>query len=191
MDADFQIVRAASIPSAQPLSDSLTSTRRKSPWLKQILQAVAAAALAILSYYLISHYLVQSVQVVGSSMVPTLHDSEHYLLNRWVYHFRNPQRTDIVVLRDPAVGCFSVKRVIGLPGDAISLKAGFVYVNGKKLDEPYLNSSMAPTFPIGTNTELKLCSNDFYVLGDNRMNSADSRVYGKVPRANIIGLLVR
>jgi signal peptidase I len=192
MDADFQIVRSATIPSAQPLTDSLNSTRRKTPpWLKQIVQAITAAALAILSYYLISHYLVQSVQVVGSSMSPTLHDSEHYLLNRWVYHFRNPQRGDIVVIRDPEAHCYSVKRIVGLPGDAINLKNSHVYINNKKLAEPYLGSDVC-TWPIGTNTaELVLEGNKFYVLGDNRGNSADSRIYHGVPRENVIGMLVR
>jgi signal peptidase I len=197
MDADFQIVRSATIPSAQPLTDSLNSTRRKTPpWLKQIVQAVTAAVLAILSYYLISHYLVQSVQVVGSSMSPTLHDSEHYLLNRWVFHFRNPQRGDIVVIRDPEAHCYSVKRIVGLPGDSIELRAtdlhdSRVYINNQKLNEPYLSSNIS-TWPIGTNTaELVLEGNKFYVLGDNRGNSADSRIYRGVARDNIIGLLVR
>ena len=150
-----------------------------------------AAALAILCYYLISHYLVQSVQVVGSSMSPTLHDSEHYLLNRWVYHFRNPQRRDIVVIRDPEAHCYSVKRIVGLPGDAIDLKNGHVYINNEQLPEPYLNPSIC-TWPLGTNTaELVLEGDKFYVLGDNRGNSADSRVYRGVPRENIIGMLVR
>src|SRR3954471_878382 len=137
MDADFQIVRSTTIPTTEPLTGSLTSTRRKTPqWFKQIFQALVAAGLAILSYYLISHYLVQSVQVVGTSMVPTLRNSEHYLLNRWVYHFRTPQRYDIVVIRDPKVDCFSVKRIIGLPGDRIDLKGGAVFLNGKQLQEP-------------------------------------------------------
>lgn len=191
MDADLQIVRSATLPSAQPIAGSLTSTRRKSPpWLKQIVQAVLAAALAIVSYYLISNYLVQSVQVVGTSMMPTLHDSDHYLLNRWVYHFRKPQRNDIVVLQDPQVGCYSVKRIVGLPGDLISIQDGNVYINHKKLPEPYLPAGTF-TGPIGTNkTEMVLEGNKFYVLGDNRGNSADSRVYQGVPRANIIGMLV-
>src|SRR2546423_7030529 len=125
MDVEMQIVPATPLPAEDVSAPSIAKVRRKSsPWLKQTLQALVAAALALLSYYLISHYLVQSVQVVGSSMVPTLHDSEHYLLNRWVYHFRNPQRSDVVVIRDPAAGCFSVKRIIAVSGDSIYLKDG-------------------------------------------------------------------
>src|SRR3954466_3645053 len=140
MDAEMPMSRTPSLPADQPLAPALVATQSKSrAWIQQVFQAVVAAGLAIANYYLISHYLVQSVQVVGSSMVPTLHNSEHYLLNRWVYHFRTPQHSDIIVIRDPAVGCFSVKRIIGLPGDAIYLSKGFVYVNGKKLPEPYLD----------------------------------------------------
>jgi len=193
MDAELQLTRETTIQTDQPLAGSLTRTRRKSPsGLKQILQALVAAGLAIVAYYLISHYLVQSVQVVGNSMVPTLHNSEHYLLNRWVYHFRDPQRLDVVVIRDPAAGCFSVKRVIGVPGDRIYFKDGFVFLNGNKLNEPYLEANM-PTFTYGkAKEELIVCGPGyFYLLGDNRRNSADSRVYNAVPRQNIVGMLVQ
>jgi signal peptidase I len=191
MDVELQIGRSITAPA--PLSGSVGATRRKSkPWLKQTLQALLAAGLAIASYYLISHYLVQSVQVVGNSMVPTLHNSEHYLLNRWVYHFRTPQRSDVVVIRDPKADCFSVKRIIGIPGDRIYLKEGHVYLNGRKLDEPYLKPNTL-TFPcISAKEQLVICGKDqFYLLGDNRMNSADSRVYDAVRRGNIIGMLVQ
>jgi signal peptidase I len=191
MDAEVQIARST-ISETQSLTGSYSRTRRKTPWLKQVSQALVAAGLAIACYYLISHYLVQSVQVVGSSMIPTLHNSEHYLLNRWVYHFRTPQRSDIVVIRDTAAGCYSVKRIIGIPGDSIYLKDGFVFLNGRKLNEPYLLPNM-PTFAMGHGKDQFItCGKDkYYILGDNRMNSADSRVYDAVPRKNIIGMLVQ
>jgi signal peptidase I len=191
MDAELQISRSIS---AQPsLGVSVSKTRRKSPpWFKQVSQALVAAGLAITSYYLISHHLVQSVQVVGNSMVPTLHNSEHYLLNRWVYHFRTPQRSDVVVIRDPAAGCFSVKRIIGAPGDAVYLKDGHIFLNGRKLHEPYLEPNTR-TFASGRAKEqFVICGKDqFYLLGDNRPNSADSRVYEAVHRRNIVGMLVQ
>jgi signal peptidase I len=192
MDAEVQIARSTRIPRTQSLTGSYGQTRKKVPWLKQVTQALVAATLAIACYYLISHYLVQSVQVVGSSMVPTLHNSDHFLLNRWVYHFRVPQRSDIVVIRDPAAGCYSVKRIIGVPGDSIYLKGGFVFLNGRKLNEPYLTQNM-PTFAMGrAKDQFITCGKDkYYLLGDNRMNSADSRVYDAVPRKNIIGMLVQ
>jgi signal peptidase I len=125
-------------------------------------------------------------------MVPTLHNSDHYLLNRWVYHFRTPQRSDIVVIRDPKADCFSVKRIIGVPGDSIYLKGGSVFRNGSKLNEPYLVPN-TPTFALAPGgEELVVCHKDqYYLLGDNRMNSADSRVYSAVDRRNIVGMLVQ
>ena len=150
------------------------------------------AALAVASYLVISHFLLQSVKVVGRSMVPTLYDSQHYLLNRWIYHLRTPQHSDIVVLRDPTDNGFSVKRIIATPGDSIYLKDGNVYLNGCRLTESYL----APRTPTFTDSrfrdQLILCGKDqYFLLGDNRLNSIDSRAYGPVPRRNILGPLVR
>src|SRR5689334_1803400 len=80
--------------------------------MKQVSQVITLIGCAVLSYFLISHYFVQSVRVVGMSMIPTLRDSQFYLLNRWVLHFRSPHRSEIVVLRDPMDGGFAVKRIV-------------------------------------------------------------------------------
>jgi signal peptidase I len=148
--------------------------------------------LAALSYLIISHFFLQTVSVVGSSMTPTLHDSERYLLNRWVYRLRGPQLAEVVVLRDPVDHGFSVKRVIAGPGSSIYLKQGAVYVNGTRLEESYL-PSRTPTFTTGTATEqLFRCGKDqYFVLGDNRQNSVDSRTYGPVKRRDILGMVLR
>ena len=161
-------------------------------FLQQIYQCLSVAALAIASYFIISHFVLQSVQVVGISMAPTLHDSQQYLLNRWVYYFRAPRRNDVVVLRDPVDKGFAVKRVIATAGDQLYLKDGKVYLNGCKLNEPYLASGM-PTYPyLAENAPpITLGKDEFFVLGDNRKNSADSRSYGPVPRRSILGLIVR
>ncbi|HEY5480161.1 MAG TPA: signal peptidase I [Verrucomicrobiae bacterium] len=156
------------------------------------MQCLVLAVLSVASYYLISHYFLQSVKVVGRSMMPTLYDSQYFLLNRWVYGVRSPQRSDIVVLRDPSDNGFSVKRIIAAPGDSIYLRNGGVYLNGCKLDEPYL----APHTPTFTDSkyraQLIVCGRDqYFLLGDNRQNSMDSRTYGPVPRGNILGPLIR
>src|SRR6266404_1454434 len=95
---------------------------RKPSFLQQIYQFLSVGALAVASYFVISHFVLQTVQVAGVSMVPTLHDSERYFLNRWIYHVRAPQRGDVVVIRDPTDGGLSVKRIIGVEGDAVYLK---------------------------------------------------------------------
>ena len=160
--------------------------------LRQILHCLVVLVLAAASYFLISHFLLQSVKVVGRSMVPTLYDSQHYLLNRWVYHVHAPRHSDVVVLRDPSDNGFSVKRIVAAPGDSIYLRDGSVYLNGCKLNEAYL----APGTPTFTDSKYRdkliLCGRDqYFVLGDNRLNSVDSRMYGPVPRRNILGPIIR
>ncbi len=160
--------------------------------LQQSVQVLVVLILAAGCYLFISRFLLQSVKVVGRSMVPTLYDSQRYLLNRWVYHLHGPQRSDVVVLRDPSDNGFSVKRIIAGPGDWIHLQGGNVYLNECKLNEAYL----APNTPTFTDSksrdQLIHCGKDqYFVLGDNRLNSVDSRTYGLVPRANILGPIIR
>ncbi|HVU99942.1 MAG TPA: signal peptidase I [Verrucomicrobiae bacterium] len=186
------MAEAGAIPNA-PQAPALLKRRSLLPsFLKQLLQCLLVVVLAAGSYYLISRYLVTSVRVVGSSMVPTLHNSDYYLLNRWIYHFREPKRGDVVVLRDISGNCFAVKRIVAVGGDALYMKDGQVYLNGKKLNEPYLAPGTF-TFPMGSGrNQLIMCGKDhFFVMGDNRMNSADSRVYGAIPREDILGMVVR
>lgn len=180
----------SSSPARLPLVARIRA--RRSALLRQAGQGLAVVLLGFASYFLISHFLLQSVKVVGRSMVPTLGDSQRYLLNRWIYYFHAPQRRDVVVLCDPTDHGFSVKRVIAAAGDSVYLKEGSVYVNGRKLEEPYL----APGTPTFTHSQLQeqlfKCGRDqYFVLGDNRNNSIDSRTYGPIPRQNILGQIVQ
>jgi signal peptidase I len=164
---------------------------RNRSWLHKPLQIIAILGFACLSYFLISRFLVQGVKVTGMSMAPTLTDSEHYLLNRWVYHIRSPQVLDVVVLRDPLDNGLSVKRIVAASGDSVFLKHGIIYVNGRKLHEPYLKpGTMTFTLTSGDEQSFQCGKDDFFVLGDNRDNSVDSRSYGPVPRRNILGMIV-
>jgi signal peptidase I len=177
-------------PPAPPRARKAKSVTRSILW--QVWQCVVLVILAAGSYLVISHFFLQSVKVVGRSMVPTLSDSQQYLLNRWVFHFRAPHRSDVVVLRDPSDNGFSVKRVIATPGDSVYLKDGSVYLNGCRLKETYLVPGTLTFTESTQRDQLILCGKDqYFLLGDNRGNSIDSRAYGPVPRGNILGPLIR
>ncbi len=172
-----------------PLHTSSAQPRRS--LRNQVVQCGIVAVVALASYLIISHFVLQSVQVVGVSMAPTLKNTGYYFLNRCVYLVREPKPSDIVVIRDPLDESYSVKRIIAGEGDSVYLKGGHVYVNGRMLVEPYLSPGM-PTFALAQQTELAVhCGKgEFFLLGDNRSNSTDSRVYGAVPRQNILGAII-
>jgi signal peptidase I len=160
--------------------------------LNWIRQWTLLILLTSLTYLLVSRFVLQTVQVQGQSMVPTLHDEDRYFLNRWIYYFHPPQRGDVVVLKDPSDGDYAVKRIVGLTGDCIYLKSGRIYLNGRELREPYLAPHTVTDTCGNVDEELILCGREqYFVLGDNRPNSFDSRIYGPVPRQNIVGELVR
>lgn len=124
----------------------------------------------------------------GPSMQPGLHTDERVLVNSLVYAFSGPQRGDVVVFHTPFdPSQIYIKRVIGLPGDTITLTLNAVYVDGVLLNEPYV-----PPIPAGANENpqaatVHLGAGQYFLLGDNRLDSRDSRYFGPVPRANIIG----
>jgi signal peptidase I len=158
---------------------------------RQLLGGLLIVCLSYGSLQFITHFVLQSVQVVGASMAPTLHDSERYILNRWVYHMREPKPADIVVLRDPVDNCYAVKRIVARQGDSVYVKDGHLYINGKLLEEPYLPNGTLTFAGPRYREQLWVCGvNQYFVLGDNRNNSADSRIYGAVPRESILGLVM-
>ena len=163
----------------------------RTAFVKQLAQCVLVAWLAFASYQLASHYILQSVEVVGCSMSPTMEPADRYLLNRLVFFWRDPMPSEIVVLRDPAVGDYVVKRVIACAGDTVYIGGGHVYVNGRQLKEPYLpDGTFTYTLPDIKELTVRCGDNEYFVLGDNRRESADSRVYGPVARQNILGVII-
>jgi signal peptidase I len=166
--------------------------RRQPSFAQQLSQVLLIGVLALASYFLISHFLVESVRVVGESMHPTLENAQRYLLNRWVLYLRAPHRGEIVVIRDPLDNGLSVKRVVAVSGDLIQIKDGKISLNGKLLREPYLQPG-TPTFagPYLEEQHFQCAQDQFFVLGDNRNNSIDSRAYGPIQRRAVLGLIVR
>lgn len=137
----------------------------------------------------IRFFIAQPFVVSGTSMVPTFEDKNYLIVDQLTYRFREPERGDVIIFHPPGQpkGIFYIKRVIGLPNETVVIKNGTVTVaneahpNGIVLDEPY--ESAAPT---NTLTK-KLGSDEYFVMGDNRPYSSDSRSWGALPRENIVG----
>jgi signal peptidase I len=177
---------------SQPLSNLFKGSRLLLSWSKWFLWqcwiVVVLISLGTVSYTLITHFVFQSVQVDGESMVPTLENSGSYWLNRFAYIKSMPRQSDIVALKDPQDEVLVVKRIIALPGQSVYLDHGKVFVDSQPLDEPYLPDKTR-TFAYEKNESefFVMGKDEFFVMGDNRGNSTDSRVFGPVPRRNILG----
>ncbi len=144
---------------------------------------------SVLSYFLIVRFLVTVGEVEGISMLPTLQDGDRFLINRMIFRIREPQPGDIVEIWTPHSDDYSVKRIIASPGDVVQIKGGNVYVNGKMLVEPYLPKGvMTEGHALGANV-YRVEDDAFFVLGDNRSVSADSRTFGAIKRDRLVGRL--
>jgi signal peptidase I len=172
------------------------------------LVTIAGAILIVLA---IKAWIVNPYRIPSSSMEPTLHCavpgsgceasySDRVLACRFCYRFWGPSRGDIIVFETPkrlengqlvdvaaekcgAGGTF-VKRLIGLPGETLQEKAGYVYINGHILPEPYITTQRRDTTDFGP---IKIPKGQYFMMGDNRQQSCDSREWGTVPRANLVG----
>jgi signal peptidase I len=158
------------------------------PLFRDLLEMFALA----LGLYFAASFLIQAVHVVGSSMNPSLQDNDLVIASRFDYRMHPPERGDIVIVRDPFDPTQSfIKRVIGLPGDRILIRAGQVYVNGVRLQEPYLDHALTgstnwPAFPAHADGE-SVPPESYFLLGDNRDHSSDSRLFGDIPQNQIEG----
>jgi signal peptidase I len=151
----------------------------------RLLREVLEVAILTLLLFIAVHMLVQNYRVEGPSMTPTLLNHEYILVDKAQYLFGKPQRGDIIVFAwpiDPSQDF--VKRVIGVPGDTVTVDAaGNVTVDGVQINEPYVNDLTNPYTP----NIWKLGPNQYFVLGDNRGDSSDSRAWGPVPLKDIVG----
>ena len=144
---------------------------------------------SLVSYLLVTRFIVTAVIVQGRSMSPTLQDGDRCFLNRWTLHYRHPQRGDLVVIKDPGHDDYAVKRIVGIPGEKIELKDGKVFLNGHRFDEPYLSPGVRTRCPGTEDQSVRVGNAQYFVLGDNRDFSEDSRYYGALDRERIVGLL--
>jgi signal peptidase I len=181
---ELRIVNDAQI---LPPGKARAVSKHRSHIIREIVETVV---LTLLIFFAV-HFSVQPFRVNGPSMQPNLHTNNLVLVNLLAYDFGSPQRGDVIVFHPPIAtddSEYYVKRIIAVPGDTIKLTATAVYVDGKKLTEPYIdtlgpadieNPDVVPT--------ITLHKDQYWVMGDNRDNSQDSRFFGPITRSAIIG----
>lgn len=171
--------------------------------MKRVLEYLAVVAAAVLVALAVQAWVVKPYRIPSGSMLDTLRPGDRVLVNRVVYHLREPERGDVIVFRypqDPDV--VFIKRVVGVPGDLLEARDGRLYVNGKAAAEPYvhrtggrLDPTVAQAAIAGSTTHdpwslaqpYRVPAGTYFVMGDNRTDSDDSRDWGTVPRSAIVG----
>jgi signal peptidase I len=150
-------------------------------WTRDLLIAIGLALVIIV-------FLYQPVKVEGTSMAPLLSDQERIFINKFVYRFEPIVRGDVVVFWYPLDRTKSfIKRVVGLPGETVEIRRGVVYINGEAIPEPYVPPQYADVSDFGP---IKVPKGSYFVMGDHRISSNDSRVFGPVASQYIYGRAV-
>lgn len=172
--ADLAPAESPAAPAAAPVKPGKSAARE---WLETIVIALVVALL-------IRTFVVQVYVVDGESMEPTLHTGERFLVNKFIFHFRNPKPGEIVVLNDPGKPTRElIKRVVAVAGETVEVRQGVAYVDGHPLNEPYVNR----LYPIGDSAPTKVPPGTIYVMGDNRGRSFDSRSIGPILLSKVEG----
>jgi signal peptidase I len=168
-------------PSVAPRESGAYSLPVVAVWMRDLMVSLAISAFIII-------FLYQPVKVEGTSMMPGLEDQERIFVNKFVYRWEPIQRGDIIVFRYPRDTSKSyIKRVVGIAGDHIRIETGQVYVNGEPVDEDYVPTDYADARSYG---EIVVPANSFFVLGDHRSMSNDSRDFGTVNERYVYGKAV-
>jgi signal peptidase I len=154
------------------------------------LQGIVVVLAILVMVYL---FIMSPQEINGASMEPNFHNGEYILTNKILYKFRDPIRGDVVIFKSPMNKEIDyIKRVIGLPGDTVSLRDNSLWVNGEKVAEPYL----APDTPIfggsflGDGKSIVVPPGTYFVCGDNRPHSSDSREFGPIAKEDFIGVAI-
>ncbi len=171
-----------------PQTENQKSIEAKPVKKSEIRELLLFIAIAIVIVVPIRVFIAQPFIVKGHSMYPTFNDRDYLIVNELSLHLGNPSRGEVVIFKHPnPPHQYLIKRVIALPGETISIKHGKVTITnaenpkGYLLDEPYIRE------PFDTSITVTLGENEYFVMGDNRNQSSDSRVWGVLPRKNIIG----
>ncbi|HYY46215.1 MAG TPA: signal peptidase I [Candidatus Angelobacter sp.] len=162
-----------------------TESPRQKSFIRDTLEIVFLA----LVLYVVIQYAVQTVHVLGSSMLFTLHDNDLLVASKISYKLHAPQRGDIIVFKPPDEASRDfIKRIIGLPGERIRIANGVVYINDRELHEPYLPEKWTynNNWPASGQAQLIL-PDQYFVMGDNRNHSSDSRTFGPITLDSILG----
>jgi signal peptidase I len=189
-----------------PLERLFPNLSRRQRTVVDWVVTIVAAVLIVLA---LKAWIVNPYRIPSASMEPTLHcarpmdgceaaRSDRVLVNRFIYHLRDPKRKEIVVFNAPkraALICGQsgvyIKRIIGLPGDRWEERNGYVYIDGKRLDEPYVNPDRRDNKTVPLSDLLPSATvipeDRYLMMGDNRSGSCDSRRWGLVPRSDLIG----
>lgn len=157
---------------------SLARTFGGGSMVREILETILLAVII----FLVLNTATGRFQVRGSSMLPALNDGQYLIISKLTYWFRSAGRGDVIVFRPPGNPSEDyIKRIVGVPGEQIQIQDGHVWVDGVLLEEPYIDR------PASYSGSWTLAEGEYFVLGDNRMNSSDSHSWGVLPEENIIG----
>lgn len=158
--------------------------------LESIYEILKSAVFILLTAFLIRYFLFQPFVVEGNSMEPNFHSQEYLIVDRLKYRINDPQRGDVVIFQAPNnPGTDYIKRIIGLPGEKIKIVNNEIYLNSQRIDERYLPENYQTLIgnDQGFILEKQLGPDEYFVMGDNREHSLDSREIGAIKRQTIIG----
>lgn len=156
--------------------------------LKEIKEWVLSIIIAAIVAFAIKGFLIDIIQVSGTSMLPNLRDRDRLVVEKVSIYTHNYERGEIVIFKpNDDINEIYIKRIVGLPGDKVEIKDGAVFVNDEKLEEAYLSENVSTAAPQSEYSSLIVPPDCLYVLGDNRMVSEDSRYIGPIPMENVKG----
>lgn len=163
----------------------MESEQKKEGGFWELVKYVAIALLIIIPFRI---FIAQPYVVSGSSMDPTFKDGDYLIVDQLSKRFEEPKRGDVVIIRYPKdPSKFFIKRLIGFPNEKVEIKSGVVTIFNEKNQEGLILDDSYIAYPKKDNFVAELGDNEYFVMGDNRAGSSDSRVWGSLPRENIIG----